>query len=41
MTELERQPSEALGALSAQYEREQKRQAGLAEGLQGQLKQLR
>ena len=40
MTELERQLTRALQELSAQYEREQKRQAGLIEGLSGQVGQL-
>ena len=40
MTELERQLSEALQSLAAQYEREQKRQAELVGGLQKQLRQL-
>lgn len=40
MTELEGQLSEALQSLAAQYEQEQKRQAGLVEGLRQQLRQL-
>lgn len=40
MTELERQLSEALQSLAAQYEREQKRQAELVGGLRKQLRQL-
>ena len=40
MTELEGQLSEALQSLAAQYEQEQKRQAGLVEGLRKQLRQL-
>ena len=40
MTELERQLTRALKELSAQYEREQKRQAGLIEGLSKQVSQL-
>ena len=40
MTELERQLTRALRELSAQYEREQQRQAGLIEDLSGQVGQL-
>lgn len=40
MTELERQLTRALKALSTQHEREQKRQAGLIEGLSEQVSQL-
>ena len=40
MTELEQRLTNALAALSAQYEREQKRQAGQAEDLQQQVQQL-
>ena len=40
MTELERQLSEALQSLAAQYEREQQRQAESVEALQRQLLQL-
>ena len=40
MTELERQLSEALQSLAAQYEREQKRQAESVEGLRKQLRRL-
>lgn len=40
MTELERQLTRALRELSAQYEREQERQAGLIEGLSKQISQL-
>lgn len=40
MTELEGQLSEALQSLATQYEQEQKRQAGLVEGLRKQLRQL-
>lgn len=39
MTELERQLTKALHALSAQYEREQQRQSELGEALQTQLAQ--
>lgn len=40
MTELERQLSEVSQSLAAQYEQEQKRQAGSVEGLRKQLRQL-
>ena len=40
MSELERQLTRALKELSAQYEREQKRQAGLIEDLAEQLQQV-
>ena len=40
MTELERQLAGALRELSAQYEREQRRQAESVEGLQRQVRDL-
>ena len=40
MTELEQRLTNALAALSAQYEREQQRQAEQAEDLQEQVQQL-
>ena len=40
MTELERQLTKALKELSAQYEREQKQQAGRVEDLRQQVEQL-
>ena len=40
MTELEQRLTNALAALSGQYEREQKRQAEQAEDLQQQVQQL-
>ena len=40
MTELERRLTQALTALSAQYEREQKRQAELIESLSKQVSRL-
>ena len=40
MTEIERELTAALRALSAQYEREQKQQAERIEGLQQQVRRL-
>lgn len=40
MTELERQLSEALQSLAAQYEQEQRQQAESVEGLRKQLQEL-